>query len=67
MSDPMPDPSNADPGAWSTPLDPAELADLLHLVDNPSSPLVVAGLAGTLYDDPDLDQPLTAGGDGNGH
>lgn len=67
MPDPQPDPSNAPPDAWSAPFDDAELGELLDVVDNPASPLVIAGLAGTLYDDPDLDQPLTAGGDGDGH
>jgi hypothetical protein len=67
VTDPNTDPSSAGPDAWSTPFTDAELADLLGLVDNPTSPLVVAGLAGTLYDDPSLDEPLTSGGDSDGH
>ncbi len=44
-----PDPGNASPDQWSEPLDPADLEALLDLIDNPD-PLVVAGLAGTMYD-----------------
>lgn len=44
-----PDPSNAEPDAWSEPLTDAELADLMGLVDDPDN-LVTADLAGTLYD-----------------
>lgn len=46
----MTDPGNSSPEQWAEPFDPADLAALLGAVDNPTDPLVVAGLAGTLYD-----------------
>lgn len=40
----------AGPDAFAEPLGADELAEVLGRVDNPTDPLVVAGLAGTLYD-----------------
>lgn len=49
--DPPPtDPGNAGPDAFTEPLSPDELAAALGAVDDPTDPLVLAGLAGTLYD-----------------
>lgn len=66
VPDGLADPGNAPPEDWSAPFDAGELAELLGVVDDPVDPLVVAGLAGTLYDDPALDEPAEPGGDGDG-
>lgn len=69
MSDQAPepvDPGNAAPAEWTQEFTAAELAELLGTVDDPTDPLVVAGLAGTLYDDPVLDRLEQTGGGGNG-
>lgn len=64
---PAADPGNAPPAAWAVAFSDAELAALLGVLDDPTDPLVVAGLAGTLYDDPALNRPSESGGDGDGH
>jgi hypothetical protein len=43
------DPGNSGPESWAVPLTADELADVLAVVDDPD-PIVLAGLAGTLYD-----------------
>ena len=44
------DPGNSGPDEWSEAFTDADLDALLGVLDNPTDPLVVAGLAGTLYD-----------------
>lgn len=54
-SEPAPDPGNAPPDRWAVPLSDDETAEVMAEVDDPADPVVVAALAGTLYDPDDDD------------